>query len=80
MFINRDGIRISVVPDTPRYSLPAEVLPGVPWPAGFRDHINTWARGYFRSTNIIPDGQCIVLPGDEVVCSPRTYAALREIS
>lgn len=51
------GINVIVVPDQARYQLPAEVMPGVPWPPGFREEVNAWARGFFRPVNLLRDGE-----------------------
>ncbi len=31
------GMDVIESPDVPRYTLPEELMPGVPWPPGFRD-------------------------------------------
>lgn len=36
------------------YVLPAEVIPGVPWPLGFRDEINKWSVEFFGSVQDDP--------------------------
>ncbi len=73
------GFRLIVTPDRPRYELPAEILPGLPWPEGFREEINAWARGFFRPVNMLQDGAAVVMtsPSDAVMMNPRTLAAMR---
>lgn len=45
------GMSVCLVPDPPRYQLPAEVMTGVPWPAGFREEFNAWAQGFLGRAN-----------------------------
>lgn len=71
------GFDIVVSPDVARYVLPAEVLPGVPWPPGFRDSINAWARDFCGTTNFIPDGEVMFERGRRIYVNPRTAAAMR---
>lgn len=61
------GMDIVESREMPRYTLPEEVMPGVPWPAGFRDEINRWSREFLGTTNIVPRGQAFVLGGSHVV-------------
>lgn len=71
------GLRINVVPDAVR-QLPAEVMPGVPWPPGFKEEIDAWMRSFFTPRNMLPDGQ---VWQDRVhnVChmNPRTWASVK---
>lgn len=73
------GMSVRLVPDRPRYELPAEVIPGVPWPAGFREEINAWAKGFLgHSGNLLEDGRSLVDTANSVVyVNPRTFEALR---
>lgn len=61
------GFNIHESPDVPRYELPAEVMPGVPWPPGFRDEINRWARETCGTTNLLPPGSVYVLGNSTIV-------------
>ena len=70
------GISVFVSPDRPKYELPAEAIPGVPWPEGFRDDLNRWARDYLGTWNIVKDGESLVTP-TSVFMNPRTYAVFR---
>jgi hypothetical protein len=63
------GLDVVVSPDIPRYVLPAEVMPGVPWPAGFRDDINQWSLSFLGTLNVVPAGVCYVV-GNSVVMRP----------
>lgn len=73
------GMSVCVVPDRPRYELPAEVMPGVPWPAGFREEINAWAASFLgRSGNLLEDGRSLVDSANRAVyVNPRTFESLR---
>ena len=57
------GIRVFESPDSPRYQLPAEVIPGVPWPPGFREDINAWALSFLGTVNTLPRGTVMMMPG-----------------
>lgn len=71
------GFRVHVIPDAPRYTLPPELLPGVPWPVGFRDEFNAWARPFLGHTNLMHDGEIVCTNGSDVFMNPRTVAALK---
>lgn len=64
------GMNVIESPDVPRYTLPAEVIPGVPWPPGFRDDINRWSRSFLGTTNVVPRGMAYVLGGRSIVMRP----------
>lgn len=51
------GTPVYVVPDQPRYVLPAEVIPGVPWPPGFREETNAWSLRVCGRWNLLTDGE-----------------------
>lgn len=70
------GIKIVESPDLPRYVLPLEVIPGVPWPPGFRDEINQWSRAYLGTTNMVPPGVVYMIGGTMAVMRPRDAALL----
>lgn len=72
------GMDIRVYPDQPKYTLPEEVCPGVPWPPGFRDMINTWSVDFLGTTNSIEDGKVLVLMGKMMCVNPRTYELLKK--
>lgn len=76
------GMTVCLVPDPPRYQLPAEVMPGVPWPAGFREGFNAWARGLLgHGVNLLEDGRSLVDTANSAVyVNPRTFEALRRSS
>jgi hypothetical protein len=73
------GLRIVESPDVPRYTLPAEVIPGVPWPPGFRDEINRWSRAFIGTTNAVPRGQAYVIAGHTVVMRPEDVVRISNI-
>lgn len=55
------GLKIVLVEKRPRYVLPAEITPGVPWPAGFRAEINAWSvRELGFEAPLVPDGSYLV--------------------
>lgn len=56
--------------DRPRYTLPEEVIPGVPWPPGFRDEFNDWSWDFLGTTNIVERGHILVMGDDTLImCS-----------
>lgn len=65
------GLRIIESPDVPRYTLPEEVIPGVPWPPGFRDEINAWSRSFLGTTNRVPRGAVYVLANGYAIMRPE---------
>jgi len=73
------GMRVVVAPSTPRYTLPAEVMPGVPWPDGFREETNAWARRVCGETCMVPDDKMMVLGNNTVYISPRMYERVRAV-
>ncbi len=75
--MNLFGMEVIVYPDRPRYQLPAELLPGIPWPAGFRDDFNAWAVGFLGTVPLIDPNAAYVLHGRTLVMGPRAFAALQ---
>lgn len=71
------GINIIVAPDKPRYTLPAEVLPGIPWPAGFKENIDSWASKFFKPVPTIPDNEVYFIGSKNMTMNPRTYNAVK---
>ncbi len=63
-------MNIITPPDVPRYTLPKELMPGVPWPPGFRDDFNNWSRNFLGTTNILPRGTMYMLGNRHVVMRP----------
>jgi hypothetical protein len=73
------GLDIIESPDRPRYTLPVEVMPGVPWPAGFREDINRWSRSFLGTTNLVPRGTAYVLGNGMAVMRPSDIMKLSSI-
>lgn len=71
------GMRIIEAPVIPRYQLPAELIPGVPWDPAFRAEINAWAKDFLGGGCLVPDDQAYIIGRDTVMVSPRTYALLK---
>lgn len=65
------GMDVITPPDVPRYTLPAEVMPGVPWPPGFRDDVNRWSQSFLGTTNVVPRGTMYVIGGHTAVMRPE---------
>lgn len=76
MSMRLGGLDIIMATEHPRYTLPAEVLPGVPWPAGFKEDTDAWARRVCGTTCLVPRGQAL-MDGTKVILHPEDYIALR---
>ncbi len=74
------GLDVITSPDVPRYTLPAEVIPGVPWPAGFRDEVNRWSRSFLGTVNTLPRGMAYVIGGHSVVMRPADVVKISNIA
>lgn len=74
------GMPIVVVPDAVR-ALPDEVMPGVPWPPGFKQEIDAWMRSFFKPRNLVPDGQ-MLQDRQRGTCymNPRTWEKAKQAS
>jgi hypothetical protein len=60
--------------------LPPEVIPGVPWPPGFRDEINAWSLSFLGTYNVIPPGSALfVMGGHTAFVRPEAMVMLRNI-
>lgn len=79
MEMNFFGLKVVQAPMIAKYTLPAEVIPGVPWPPGFREEINAWSRQFLGETCMLPAGHAYLLgePVHTVVMHPDYYAKLR---
>lgn len=57
------GMNIIEAPEYPIYELPKEIIPGVPWPPGFRSEINNWSRSFIGTRCFVPKGVAYVIGG-----------------
>lgn len=73
------GIRIQESPDVPRYTLPTEVMPGVPRPPGFRDEFNQLSLSVLGTTNVLPRGTAYMLAGHTLVMRPSDLVKLTSL-
>ena len=73
------GMKITAAKEFPRYTLPAEVIPGVPWPPGFRDEINDWSRDFLGMTCIVPRGVMYVCNDKSAVMHPKDFAMIKKL-
>lgn len=69
------GIDVVVSPDQPKMQLGAAVCE-VLNPA-FIAEMNAWMRDFFGTTNLIPDGETVIVGGRQMFMNPRTYARLK---
>lgn len=70
------GMKVVESPDLPRYTLPEEIMPGVPWPPGFRDEINRWSRSFLGTTNAVPRGTAYMIGNSMLVMRPSDVVKL----
>ena len=73
------GLNVIESPDVPRYTLPEEIIPGVPWPTGFRDEINRWSRSFLGTANMVPRGTAYVLASGYTVMRPDDIVRINAI-
>lgn len=70
------GVKVIISPDRPKMQLSARVKE-VLAPA-FITETNAWMLGFFGTTNLLTDGQYLILDrGNAVTMNPRTYEMLR---
>ena len=72
------GMRIIESPDRPRYVLPEEVIPGVPWPPGFREDFNRWSVDFLGTWNVVPPGVAYFFEGGFVM-NPRLVGVIENL-
>ena len=71
------GFNLIVAPEIPRYKLPDEVIPGVPWPADFKAEIDAWALKVCGTVCFVPEGIAFVQDRNNLWVTKRTYAAIK---
>lgn len=71
------GLRIIKARQIPRYVLPREVLPGIPWPEGFLDSFDTWANQHLGYLSLQPEGKMYMLGPNTLVMHPSDLIKLR---
>jgi len=74
------GIQVIEAPEYPKYELPKEVMPGVPWPPGFREEINRWSRSFLGTTSLIPSGTAYVIAGSSIMMRPSDVVKLINVA
>ncbi len=55
------GMQVVEAKEFPKYILPNEVIPGVPWPPGFKEEIDKWSREFLGMTTLCPKGTAIIM-------------------
>ena len=73
------GMKVVISPNRPRYVLPEEIIPGVPWKPGFRDEINKWSLEFLGTTNVLPKGEAYIINNNTVMLRPEDAVKLRNI-
>lgn len=74
------GLDVIESPDIPRYTMPEELIPGVPWNPEFRAEINRWSRSFLGTTNVVPRGMAYVLANRYVVMRPGDVVKISNIT
>ena len=74
------GLQVVESPNLPRYTLPPEIIPGVEWPAGFREAINSWSVAFLGTTNRVPRGSAYMIGERIVVMRPEDVVRVSNIS
>lgn len=72
-----NGLNLMVSPDHPKMRLPDEVIPGVPWPDGFKQDFDAWLLRFFGTTNLVADGETWSIGKHSIYVNPRTYARIK---
>lgn len=73
------GMKVIESPDVPRYTLPEEIIPGVPWPPGFRAEINAWSKEFLGTTNALPRGMAYLIGNTYAVMRLEDFTKLRNM-
>lgn len=61
------GIEVHVTPDVPKMTLMDELIPGiVPLPSGFKAEVDAWMLEFFGTTNLLKDGDTIMVDPSRV--------------
>lgn len=55
------GMQIIEAEEVPRYILPSEVIPGVPWPEGFKEEFDKWSRNFLGTIPLVPKGTVMMM-------------------
>jgi hypothetical protein len=74
------GLQVIEATEYPKYELPKEVMPGVPWPPGFRDEINRWSRSFLGTTSLIPNGTAYVIGGSYIMMRPSDVVKIINVA
>jgi hypothetical protein len=75
------GIDIHEAPMIPRYQLPEELIPGVPWDPKFRAEINAWAKNFLGYTCVVPrDTVYMIHAGKTAIMHPLDAVKLINVT
>jgi hypothetical protein len=73
------GMKVIESPSRARYTLPPELLPGIPWPPGFREDFNSWSVSFLGTVNVLPHGQVYMRNGSIAIMRPEDIVKLSSI-
>ena len=73
------GMKVVESKNHPRYTLPPELIPGIPWPPGFREEFNRWSVSFLGTVNYLPRGTAYVLGNSIAVMRPEDIVKLSSI-
>jgi hypothetical protein len=68
-------MQVVISPDVPRYVLSNEIMPGLPWPPGFKQEVDAWALEVCGTHNLLGD-TVLIMNEHTLVMSKQTYAQL----
>ncbi len=70
------GLDIIEAPTYPKYELPKEVIPGVPWPRGFREDFMKWSKEFLGYKCHMPLDVVYLFGGNMAMADPKTVAKI----
>lgn len=73
------GVQIIEAPEYPIYQLPKEIIPGVPWPPGFREEINEWSKEFIGTRSFLPPCTAYMIGGSMAVMRAKDIVKLSNL-
>lgn len=73
------GMKVRLQPQLRGYYLPEEIMPGLPWPPGFKEDFDKWSEAFYTPRDMFP-GQMIILADGTTLLPEDAYHSLMSIS
>lgn len=71
------GLKVHIHKGFPRYVLPRELIPGLPWPKGFLEEFGKWSASTLGFVPALETGQYYFMKGtNAVIMDETTYKLL----